>query len=105
MKAKFIAGAIVLSAAALAAAPAQAIECEGNFQIQRDGTMFVTPWCEDQYLSIVAREYGANVSARTIRQNPSVKERTCRLVGYDNRVRSTCAPYLGSRNNRRPFWH
>jgi hypothetical protein len=79
--------------AAAAATPASAIECEGNFQIQRDGTRIATPYCEDGYLAIVAREYGMRVSAHTIRYNPSEKERVCRVIGDDIRVSATCAPY------------
>lgn len=86
--------AAMFAFAALAATPASAIECEGNFQVQRNGNMIATPYCQDGYLAIVAREHGMNVSANAIRYNPSVKERACRFVGYDNRVRDTCAPYL-----------
>ncbi len=77
----------------LGLAPASAIECEGNFQVQRNGNLIATPFCEDGHLAIVAREYGMRVSAKAIRYNPSVKEQACRLVGNDNRVRNTCAPY------------
>ncbi len=85
---------------ALASSPASAIECEGNFQVQRNGNRIATPYCQDGYLAIVAREYGVEVSAETIRYNPSVKARTCRLVGYDNRVSDTCAPYRIDRGDR-----
>jgi hypothetical protein len=75
---------------AAAATPASAIECEGNYQIQRNGTRIATPYCQDSYLAIVARQYGMQISAQRIRQNPSEKDRACRLVGNDNRVRGTC---------------
>lgn len=90
---------------AVAASPASAIECEGNFQIQRSGDLIATPYCEDNYLAEVAEEYGAEVSAARIRENPSYKSRICRIVGYDNRVRSTCAPYRNERGRNRflPF--
>jgi hypothetical protein len=78
---------------AVAATPALAIECSGNFQVQRDGSRIATPYCEDNNLAHVARQYGARVSAQVIRANPSEKERTCRLVGDDIRVKDTCAPY------------
>jgi hypothetical protein len=99
LKVKFLAGAFFAAGIMAAAAPAQAIECEGNFQIQRNGNMIATPYCEDQYLAIVAREYGMRVSGRQIRQNYGKKRQACRLAGYDNRVRNTCAPLLN--NNRR----
>jgi hypothetical protein len=75
------------------ALPAYAITCEGNYQVQRNGQRIATPYCQDNNLAKVAREHGMRVSRRAIRNNPSVKERACRFVGYDNRVRDTCAPY------------
>lgn len=81
---------------AATAGPASAIECEGNFQIQKNGNQISTPYCQDGYLAVVARAHGMKVSADAIRRNPSVKERTCRFVGEDNRVRDTCSQYLNS---------
>ena len=92
MRSKLIAAACFLGVAT-AAGPASAIECEGNFQIQKNGNRIATPYCQDGYLAIVARQYGMRVSAQEIRYNPSEKERVCRLVGEDNRVRDTCQPY------------
>ncbi len=91
-----------LLAAAAWASPASAITCQGNFQIQRDGTRIATPYCQDTYLATVAREHGMAVSARAVRANPSVKERACRFVGDDNRVRDACAPY---RNDGDRYFH
>ncbi len=76
-----------------------AIRCEGNFQITSYGRIN-TPYCEDIYLAQVAREYGMRVSNQAVLRNPSVKERACRFVGNDNRVRSTCQRYLPENNNR-----
>lgn len=87
-----------------AAAPASAIECEGNYQIQKNGNQIATPYCQDGYLAIVAREYGMRVSAEAIRYNPSVKAQACRLAGYDNRVRDTCRGYLPEDNNNNRIW-
>lgn len=95
MREIIIAASCFLGVAA-AAGPASAIECEGNFQIQKNGNQISTPYCQDGYLAIVAREYGMKVSAGTIRYNPSVKERACRFIGEDNRVRDTCSQYLNS---------
>ena len=84
----------------LSATPASAIECDGNYQIQRSGNLIATPYCEDNYLAAVANEYGMAVSARQIRYSLSAKENACRLVGYDIRVSNTCARFLqyGERN-------
>ena len=99
MRSTLIAAACFLGVAA-AAGPASAIECEGNFQVQKSGDRIATPYCQDGYLAIVAREYGMKVSAKEIRYNPSEKERTCRFIGDDIRVKSTCAPYSNSDSNR-----
>ncbi len=95
--------ALLVVLLALVATPAGAIECNGNFQVQRNGNMIATPFCEDNNLARVAQQYGMNVSAHTIRGNPSEKERACRLVGDDNRVRDTCAPYRNDQD--RSIWH
>lgn len=79
--------------AAIAALPAKAIDCQGNFQVQRGGQTIATPYCEDNYLAQVAREYGMTTSAAAIRNNPTAKQKACRFVGDDNRVRDTCQPY------------
>jgi hypothetical protein len=78
---------------AAAAGPASAIGCDGNFQVQRDGNRIATPYCQDGHLAIVAREYGMRVSGEDIRSNYGDKERACRLVGDDNRVKDTCSQY------------
>ncbi|MBX2804482.1 MAG: hypothetical protein KTR19_00800 [Hyphomicrobiales bacterium] len=79
--------------------PAQAIECDGNYQIQNNGNLIATPYCQDQYLAEVAQEYGMRISGSQIRKNYGKKRDACRLVGNDNRVRNTCAPFLY--NNRK----
>jgi len=94
------AGAMTALIATMSAQPASAgIRCEGNFQITQYGRIN-TPYCEDNYLAQVAREYGMNVSSSAIRRNLGVKKRACRLVGNDNRVRDTCRPYLPDNNRR-----
>ena len=92
MRSKLIAAACLVGVAA-AAGPASAIECEGNYQIQANGNQIATPYCQDGYLAIVAREYGVRVSPQEIRYNGGEKERVCRLMGNDNRVRDTCTRY------------
>jgi hypothetical protein len=90
---RILLAATCLLGVAATAGPASAIECEGNFQVQKSGNRIATPYCQDGYLAIVAREYGMRVSAQAIRYNPSEKERVCRLVGEDNRVRDNCNQY------------
>ena len=94
---------IVISACFLAVAavsPASAITCKGNYQVQKDGSQIATPYCEDNHLAAVANEHGMGVSAGAVRANPSVKERACRFVGDDIRVRGTCAPYRPDGDSR-----
>lgn len=100
MRNTIVAVACFLSLAA-AAESANAIECKGNFQVQKNGDQIATPYCQDGYLALVAREYGMSTSAKAIRYNPSEKERACRLVGEDNRVRDTCAQYRNRLFERR----
>ena len=86
---------------AVMAGPASAIECDGNFQVQKDGSRIATPYCQDGYLAIVAREYGMKVSGQAIRGNYGEKEGACRLVGDDIRVRDTCGQYRNRQFDRR----
>jgi hypothetical protein len=100
---KHLLAALACGAALAAVTPAQAIECDGNFQVQRDGTRIATPYCQDGNLGRVAREYGVRVSDHEIRWNPSEKGRVCRFVGDDNRVRDTCSNYRNENDNDH-FW-
>lgn len=84
-----------------AAGSARAIECEGNFQVQKNGNRIATPYCQDDYLAIIARKYGMRISGKGIRQDDSEKQRACRLVGGDNRVRDACSQYHPFKRARR----
>jgi hypothetical protein len=68
---------------------ARAIECEQGYQRVK-GNLIATPYCQDAYLAIVARQFGVNASAEKIRNNPSYKREVCRIAGRDIRVQSTC---------------
>lgn len=103
MRKAMISAACLGAFAAIAATPASAIECEGNFQIQKNGYSIATPYCQDQYLAYVANEYGMRVDPHTIRYNPSIKAQACRFVGADIRVRTTCEPYF-DRGRRQMFF-
>ena len=67
------------------------LRCEGPYQIIKGQGKIATPYCEDGYLAQVARGYGMNVSANSIRYNPHKKDDACRLVGHDIRVSDICA--------------
>jgi hypothetical protein len=68
---------------------AHAIDCEEGYQRVR-GSLIATPYCQDAYLAVVARQFGVNASAERIRNNPSYKREICRIAGRDIRVQSTC---------------
>jgi len=69
------------------------IRCEGRYQINPNSRI-ATPYCADEYLASVARQYGARVTGSQMRRNESLKADTCRLVGRDNRVSDICANYV-----------
>lgn len=76
-----------------------AIRCEGNFQITEHGRI-ATLYCQDNYLARVAHEYGMRVSDEAVRYNVGVRKSVCLLVGYDIRVKDTCADYLPEGHRR-----
>lgn len=84
---------LLVAAGALAAAtPASAITCKGEYQLVQ-GQYLSTPYCQDNYLASVAREYGSRVSGREIRNNPNKKAEVCRFMGHDTRVSHICQQY------------
>jgi hypothetical protein len=87
---KLACGAAVLGAlAALSSSAVAAIKCEKGFQ-RVQGNLIATPYCQDEYLAQVAREYGFKASAAKIRNNPNYKKELCRFVFSDIRVQTTC---------------
>ncbi len=74
---------------AFAIPAAAAIKCEKGFQ-RVQGNLIATPYCQDQYLAQVAREYGFKASAARIRNDPNYKKELCRFVFNDIRVQTTC---------------
>jgi hypothetical protein len=98
MRKILVSGACVVASVVMAATPASAIKCEGNFQLQRNGEKVATPYCEDKYLAQLARAHGMEVNARTIRINPEAKETACQLAADDIGALSTCAPFNNSVN-------
>ncbi len=71
------------------ATPAAAIQCENGFQ-RIKGERIATPYCQDQYLATVARQYGFKASAARIRNDPNYKKELCQFVFNDIRVQTTC---------------
>jgi hypothetical protein len=80
--------------------PAAAIECRDGYQ-RISGNDIATPYCQDEYLAVVARRYGMKASGEKIRNNPNYKREVCRLVGQDIRVQTTCIDELPSSRSGR----
>ncbi|MEQ1669766.1 MAG: hypothetical protein ABL893_02810 [Hyphomicrobium sp.] len=72
-----------------AATPAAAITCKDGYQLVQ-GNYLATPYCQDDLLAKVARQYGMKAPASEIRNNPNFKRHVCRVVGRDIRVQLTC---------------
>lgn len=83
-----VAGTMMLLALP-AAAFAGGITCERGYQ-RVQGNLIATPYCQDQYLAEVARQYGFKASAKRIRSDPNYKKEICRYVFSDIRVQETC---------------
>jgi hypothetical protein len=78
------------SAAVINVQPAAAkIACSNGFQIVQ-GSPLATPYCQDELVAQVARQYGVRASAAHIRNNPNFKRHVCRLVGQDIRIKGSC---------------
>jgi hypothetical protein len=96
--------AIVLAgwAAALVAcgAPAEAhIVCHDGFQVV-NGREISTPYCNDNYLAAVARQYGVKATDEAVRNNPSLKDQICRFAGSDIRIKNYCPDDHGNDSSR-----
>ena len=86
-------GCAALLLATALTAPAEArIECYGNFQVTKYG-LIATPYCEEEQIAFVARSYGQNVTGSQVRKNPLMKVYLCQTLGYDSRLKGSCAGY------------
>lgn len=94
MLAAALSGALYLASGMIAPAYA-GIECKGRLQYNSAVNAWIgSPYCGDNLIAAIARSSGMNVSARAVRQNPSVKEEACRFAGIDIRIRDLCAGHL-----------
>jgi hypothetical protein len=85
------AAALILVIAATSPAAAR-IECRGNFQVTKYG-LIATPYCEEEQIALVARSYGQKVTGSQVRNDPLLKVYLCQTIGYDNRLKGSCAGY------------
>jgi len=82
----------MLMAVAVPDPAAARIECRGNFQITKYGPI-ATPYCEEEQIAFVARSYGSKVTGSQVRNNPLTKVYLCQTLGYDSRLKGSCAGY------------
>lgn len=81
----------------LLALPAEArIACKNGYQMV-NGTPLATPYCQDNLVGEVARQYGIKVSDAEIRNNPNTKRYVCQMIGRDNRTYMACINSFGAR--------
>jgi hypothetical protein len=92
LQAGTIACAALLLATMLTAPAAARIQCRGNFQITKYGPI-ATPYCEEEQIAFVARSYGQRVTGAQVRKNPLMKVYLCQTLGYDSRLKGSCAGY------------
>ncbi len=71
-------------------APAEAkITCNKGFQLVQ-GSWLSTPYCQDEYVADVAHQYGFSASPNRVRNDPLFKQRLCRFIGQDIRIKESC---------------
>jgi hypothetical protein len=83
---------VALVTITLAELAAARIQCQGNFQISKYGPI-ATPYCEEEQIALVAQSYGWKVTAAEVHNNPLKKVYLCQVLGYDNRLKGSCAGY------------
>jgi hypothetical protein len=84
-----IAGAAGAFLAITASAAEAKIACNKGFQLVQ-GSWLSTPYCRDAYVADVARTYGFSATAEEVRNNPMFKQRLCRFIGQDIRIKEAC---------------
>jgi hypothetical protein len=75
------------------------IRCNNGYQIV-NGSQIATPYCQDNLVAQVARQYGFKASEAEVRNNPNYKRELCRFVGRDNRLTTAC---VNENTGRRAF--
>ena len=65
---------------------------QGNFQVSPYG-LIATPYCEEEQIARVAQSRGFNVSAAEVHNNALKKVYLCQVIGFDNRLKGSCAGY------------
>ena len=60
----------------------------GNFQITKYGPV-PTPYCEEEQFAY----YGSRVTGAQVHNDPLTKVYPCQTIGYDWRLKGSCAGY------------
>jgi hypothetical protein len=92
LQAGMICCAALLLTTLLATPAAAKIQCRGNFQMTKYGPI-ATPYCEEEQIAFVARSYGQRVTGAQVRNDPLLKVYLCQTLGYDSRLKGSCAGY------------
>ena len=88
-----LAGCAAVALTAMLTEPSEArIQCRGNFQVTKYG-LPATPYCEEEQIAFVARSYGSKVTAAQVHNDPLTKVYLCQTIGYDSRLKGSCAGY------------
>ena len=88
-----LAGCAAVALTAMLTEPSEArIQCRGNFQVTKYG-LLATPYCEEEQIAFVARSYGSKVTAAQVHNDPLTKVYLCQTIGYDSRLKGSCAGY------------
>ena len=86
-------GCAAILLAAMLAAPATARHrMPRQFPDDKYGPI-ATPYCEEEQIAFVARSYGQRVTAAEVHNNPLTKVYLCQTIGYDSRLKGSCAGY------------
>jgi len=88
-----LAGCAAVALTAMLTEPSEArIQCRGNFQVTKY-VLLATPYCEEEQIAFVARSYGSKVTAAQVHNDPLTKVYLCQTIGYDSRLKGSCAGY------------
>lgn len=79
------------------------IQCSADGFQRVQGAWLSTPYCQDNLVAKVARQYGIRVSDAEVRNNPNRKSEVCRFIGRDIRVRDACGSSVGGNERGRAF--
>ena len=97
---RILALAAIGIALAVSATSAEAgIVCHDGYQVV-NGHEISTPYCNDNYIAHVARQYGMKATDEQVRNNPALKDEICRFASSDIRIQHYCPDDHGGDKSR-----